>query len=268
MDDQNNKNLLLATVLSFLVVLVWFFLFPPEDPALTAPPAAVSETSTAVTPPAADAAPAAAEGATASAVADAPRLTIDTPRLSGSISMVGGRIDDLKLKGYRVTLDEDADTVRLLTPVGQDNAYYALHGWAPGGDLDFADVPGANTEWQIAGGSTLSVDNPVTLRWQSPKGLVFTRTIAVDGDYMFTITDRVENTGSAEARLQPYGIVARHGTPPDLQNFFVLHEGVVGRTDGTLTEMKYADIAELPVNERERALAEVTEATTDGWIGF
>ena len=31
MDDQN-KNLILATALSFLVILVWFFLFPPEEP--------------------------------------------------------------------------------------------------------------------------------------------------------------------------------------------------------------------------------------------
>ena len=69
-------------------------------------------------------------------------------------------------------------------------------------------------------------------------------------------------------RLAPYGIVARHGVPADLQNFFVLHEGVVGRTDGTLTEIKYSDMTELPVVEREGAQAEVIEADDDGWIGF
>lgn len=31
MDDQN-KNLILATALSFLVILVWFVLFPPPEP--------------------------------------------------------------------------------------------------------------------------------------------------------------------------------------------------------------------------------------------
>ena len=115
MDDQNNKNLLLATVLSFLVVLVWFFVFPPEDPALTAPPAELVDATTPATPPAAEQAPAASEGATVSAVATAPRLTIDTPRLSGSISMVGGRIDDLVLKDekYRETLDPASPQVRL-----------------------------------------------------------------------------------------------------------------------------------------------------------
>jgi hypothetical protein len=38
---------------------------------------------------------------------------------------------------------------------------------------------------------------------------------------MFTITDMVQNAGTAAVSLQPYGIVARHGKPGDLQNFFV-----------------------------------------------
>jgi len=154
------------------------------------------------------------------------------------------------------------------SPVGQPGAYYALHGWAPGGSLGFEDVPGANTEWRLANGGTLTPETPVTLTWDNGKGLIFTRTLAVDGDYMFTLTDRVQNTGTAEARLAPYGIVARHGLPADLQNFFVLHEGVVGRIDGTLTETGYDDLADLPLVEREAAAAEVVEATGSGWIGF
>ena len=56
MDDQN-KNLILATALSFLVILVWFLIFPPEEP--VSDPNAPSEASQseqapemAVTPPA------------------------------------------------------------------------------------------------------------------------------------------------------------------------------------------------------------------------
>ena len=77
-----------------------------------------------------------------------------------------------------------------------------------------------------------------------------------------------EHRPAPKCALAPYGIVARHGQPADLQNFFVLHEGVVGRTDGKLQEIKYKDMMELPVVEREGAQAEVIEATTDGWIGF
>ena len=265
MDDQN-KNLILATALSFLVILVWFVMFPPPEAVVdtTLPAAAVATDGT--TPPAADStagAPAAAEP-----LPQAPRLTIDTPRLAGSISMLGGRIDDLSLKGYRETLDPASDIVRLLSPVGQENAYYALYGWAPAGTLDFADVPGANTEWTLAAGATLAPDAPVTLRWDNGKGLVFSRTISVDENYMFTIKEAVQNNTAAEVRLAPYGIVARHGQPSTLENFFVLHEGVVGRTDGELAETKYKDLIDLPVVDREAAQAVVVEATTDGWIGF
>ncbi|MDQ1847266.1 membrane protein insertase YidC [Gemmobacter fulvus] len=261
--DSQNKNLILATALSFLVILVWFVLFPPEEPVVD--PNAPAVVATTQTTAAEVAAPAQAEVV---AVPQAPRLTIDTPRLKGSVSLLGGRIDDLSLKGYRVSQADDAKIVRLLTPVGEPNAYYALYGWVPGGALEFADVPGATTEWSLASGGTLAPGQPVVLQWQNSKGLTFTRTLAVDDYYMFTVTDAVQNTGTTEVALQPYGVVARHGKPADLQNFFVLHEGVVGRTDGKLAEVDYDDVAELPVVDREGAQAEVIEATTDGWIGF
>ena len=256
---ENTKNLILAIVLSLMVMLGWFWLFPPEQQANNpAEPDAVSTMEdTPVT-----------QQADAPVQADAPRISIDTPELTGSISAQGGRIDDLLLKGYHVTLDDNSDNVRLLTPVGEDRAYYTLQGWVPAGGLDFPDVPGPDTLWSIQGQGTLTPDTPVTLQWQSPEGLVFTRTIAVDQQYMFTVTDRVQNTGTAEQRLAPYGMIARHGTPVDLQGFFVLHEGVVGRVDGELMETKYKAVRDLPQLPREGAQAELHEATTDGWIGF
>ena len=266
MDDQN-KNLLLATVLSFLVILVWFVVFPPEE-AVVDPnaPAAVAQTETAPAAPATTtAAPATTE---AEPLPEAPRLTVDTPALTGSISLLGGRIDDLSLKGYKETLDANSPIVRLLSPVGEEHPYYAVFGWGPGTGLTADDVPGARTEWRVTGGGTLAPDAPVTLQWQNTKGMTFTREISVDDKFMFTVKDSVQNAGSAAVSLFPYGIVARHGQPAGLQNFFVLHEGLVSRTDGTLTEQKYDDLMELPVIEREGAQAEVVDATTDGWIGF
>jgi YidC/Oxa1 family membrane protein insertase len=268
MDGQNNKNLILAMVLSMLVITVWMILFPPPEPV---PPQdqPVAGQAEGLLPPATTADPAAAAAA-AEPVPEAPRLRIDTPALSGSISMLGGRIDDLKLKGYRETLDAASPEVTLLAPVGQADAFYALYGWAPvaGSGLTYEDVPGPNTEWTLTEGATLAPGQPVTLRWDSPKGLVFTRKIEVDDKFLFTVTDAVQNPGAAPVSLQPYGMVARHGLPDGMMNFFILHEGVVGRADGELTETDYADITELPVIEREAAAAEVTEVTTDGWIGF
>jgi YidC/Oxa1 family membrane protein insertase len=266
MDDQN-KNLILATALSFLVILVWFVMFPPPEPVVdTTTPAAVTATD-GTAPPATDGAAVAPEAATA--VPDAPRLTIDTPRLAGSISMLGGRIDDLSLKTYRQTVDPSSDSVQLLKPLGEDGAYFVLSGWGPtDSSVDVLDLPNPQTEWTIAAGGTLAPGQPVTLRWENGKGLTFTRTISVDDYFMFSIADSVENKSNAPVSIYPYASISRVGLPKDLQKIFVVHEGAIGRTDGVLTETDYADIADYPVVEDEAAAAEVVKATTDGWVGF
>ncbi|MBS0125623.1 membrane protein insertase YidC [Thetidibacter halocola] len=270
MDDQN-KNLLLATALSFAVILTWFVLFPPPEPPVDQPVAATEQTAPA---PSVANAPSAAPGTTpaveqaAQETANAPRLPIDTARITGTISLRGGRIDDLRLKDYRVSIEPDADIVQVLNPVGATSPYYALYGWAPGAGLAVEDVPGANTDWTLETGTTLTTEAPVTLRWDSPSGLVFRRTVAIDEDFMFTVTQTVENPGEGTVSLAPYGIIARHGEPANLKNFFILHEGVIGMADGILAQHKYDDMTDFDVVPAEGARAEVTQVTENGWIGF
>ena len=267
MEEQNNKNLILAMVLSAAVMIVWFVLFPPPEPPVTTTPATETVATTADGTVAGATSEPAATQAEAVPVPEAPRLTIDTPKLLGSVSLLGGRIDDLSLKGYRETIEPDAPVVRLLSPAGEDLPYFALFGWSHGTGLEAADVPGAMTEWQLTNGTTLAPGQPVTLRWSNTKGLTFTREIAVDEDFLFTVTDRVQNGSATAVTLQPYGLIARQGLPK-LQNIFVVHEGAVQRADGELTETDYADLTEFEVVPTEGMPAQVTEAATDGWVGF
>ena len=267
MDDQN-KNLLLATALSFAVILIWFVLFPPpEQPVVDPNDPAVASAPLSSTPSTAVEATSETSAA-AEPAADTPRIAIETPRVTGSISLLGGRIDRLSLKDYRVTQDPGADIVTVLSPIGQPNAYYALYGWAPGAGLTLEDVPGPNTLWQQEGINALSPETPVTLTWDNGKGLTFRREIAIDANFMFTVTQSVVNTGTASASMAPYGVLARHGEPQGLKNFFILHEGLVAMADGTLTETDYADMPDFAFNDREGARAEVTQVTENGWIGF
>ncbi|WP_319825802.1 membrane protein insertase YidC [Thalassovita sp.] len=266
MDDQN-KNLILATALSFAVILVWFLLFPPPETADVDPNAPVA-TAEATTPAAPAPATQPAQPAVTESAADAPRLQIETPRVSGSISLQGGRIDRLSLKDYKETLDTGSGNVTVLSPVGSENAYYALFGWAAGAGLAPEDVPGANTLWSVESGTTLSPDAPVTLVWDNGKGQTFRRTIAIDRNYMFAIEQSVTNTGEGSVSLAPYGILARHGEPTNAKKFFILHEGTVGMADGELTETTYSDLEDLDFNAREGARADVTQVTETGWIGF
>ncbi|MEL6608599.1 MAG: membrane protein insertase YidC [Pseudomonadota bacterium] len=272
--DEQNKNLLMATGLSFFVLLIWMVFFAPE------PPAAPVEGDTAVAdatgaPALPQSAP--SEGATpvepvlspgAQAVADAPRISIETDRVTGAISLLGGRIDDLALKDYRETIEDGAPIVTLLSPEGSDDAYFAAHGWAPGTGLSGDDVPGPNTLWSLSSGTALGVGAPVTLTWDSPAGLTFTKTISIDADYMFTIEQSVENASETGVRIAPYGLIRRHGTPSDLRNFFILHEGLIRMTDGELGEIDYDDVADLDAASEDRSSSQTMNVQSTGWIGI
>jgi YidC/Oxa1 family membrane protein insertase len=258
MEDQN-KNLILATVLSMMVVLVWMVFFPPPEP----PPAPETPVAVETVDPAIS-----DEAVTTAEEAQAVRVPIATAELAGTVSMLGGRIDDLSLNDYKQTIQAGSPDVVVLAPIGQQNAYYAVFDWLPGAGLAREDVPGPKTVWQAAADARLTVETPLVMTWDNGKGLIFTRTISVDDKFMFTVADTVQNNTAAEVRLAQRGVVARHGLPTNLENIYVVHEGLIRRTDGEFNEMDYSDMEGLPALEREGAPAEVIEATSDGWIGF
>ena len=265
MDDQN-KNLILATALSLVVLIGWFALFPPPESTILDPNAEAVTQEAPV--------PSAAELATSTAPqmavegADAPRIEINSPRVEGSLSLQGGRIDQLAFKDYRETLDEGAKIVTLLTPYDGEAGYYALYGWRPGGGMTLEQVPGPNTLWTLETGNTLTPTSPVGLVWSNDNGVTFRRQITIDENYLFGITQTAVNSGTSTAVIQPYGTLARHGEPADMKNFFILHEGAVAMADGELAEIDYSDMADFKYLESEVARAEVTQVTESGWIGF
>ncbi|MEM7522523.1 MAG: membrane protein insertase YidC, partial [Pseudomonadota bacterium] len=267
MDDQ--KNLIAAAGLSFLVILAWTFFFAPPPP----DPVAVEQTagsSAGVSPQVGGATvPAGAPGLDGdtreAALGQAERIKIETPSLSGSLSLRGGRIDDLHLTQYRETLDPESDTVTQLSPVGSAHPYFAVYGWlnAEGGT---ARTPEPNTEWSVESGSTLAPGQPITLAWDNGEGLTFRRRIEVDDRYMFTVAQSVENATDATLSLAPYGYIARRGEPETI-NFFILHEGAIGVIDGELKELDYDDLADLPVSGPSTRQERVS-ATQSGFAGF
>ena len=141
MDDQN-KNLILASVLSFIVIITWFILFPPPEPVPRDADTTQQQSEEMELAPTADTnqTPLVNTGETEIAV-EAERIQIETELLSGAISTQGGRIDQLSLKKYRNTIADDSDIVTLLSPVGQPEAYYAAFGWAPAVGIKADQVP-------------------------------------------------------------------------------------------------------------------------------
>lgn len=287
--DDNNRNLILAMVLSALVMIGWYAFFAPPPPEPMAPTATTQQTATGAVAPDAPAGQAPSPtliGAADDPVLTAPRVQIESPSLRGTISLAGGRIDDILLTGYRETLDPNSPFVRLLSPTAQPRVttegtpvapgadpeivvqkpYYAVYGWMPGPGVDPALVPSPATQWTLESGEALAPGQPVTLAWDNGAGQIFRRTFELDDRYLFTVTQSVENLGEAPFVAAPYGILARHGQP-DTQNFFILHEGAVGMSDGQLLEAKYKDMVKFDAAGPEGP-AEITQVTENGWVGF
>ncbi|RMH49473.1 MAG: membrane protein insertase YidC, partial [Alphaproteobacteria bacterium] len=202
----------------------------------------------------------------AEALARSPRVPVDSARLTGSLSLRGGRIDDIKLKEYRVSVDPGSDIVTLLSPVGSADPYFATFGWLPAGPGG-PRTPGPDDLWQVESGTAVTDREGVTLVWDNGAGLIFRRTVRVDDHYMFTITQSVENVGSEPVTLIPYGYVMRRGMPKTI-GFYILHEGAVGAFDGTLREVDYGDMEGFETRGPNNTRIERIAVRETGWLGF
>jgi len=254
---QNQRNLILAVLLSALVFLGWTFLAPRFFP-VAAPPSTkiVNGKSVALPTPESQADQPARLRDRALVMRESPRVAIATPRLAGSINLKGARIDDLVLLDHRETVAKNSPPVRLLSPGGTQDAYFAQFGWSGDG----AALPGADTVW-TADGNRLTPDKPVTLSWNNNRGQLFRITVSVDKNYMFSVQQSVQNAGPGAVAVRPYGLVSRVGVSKD-PSIWNMHTGPIGVFDGK------ADYS-VSFKDLDKAGAPGTRfQTTGGWIGF
>ena len=252
-----SKNLIAASILSMLVLIGWQVYF--VEPELQAERDAYNQAQTQSDLPSATAevsATAALTDAPARPSDDATRIMIETPSITGSLTTKGARLDDVILTSYRETLDEDSDKITLLRKISDNTPYFAEFGWI--GDNTNVKLPTSETIWQTAD-ARLTPDTPVTLQYDNGEGLVFTRTIGIDEDYMVSITDEVSNATADTVRLLPYGLIRRFGTP-EVSDIFILHEGPIGVVDETLREEQYGDL--------KSEAAEFVGTENGGWVGI
>lgn len=291
--DQNQKNFVLAIVLSLIVLLGWqmFFVAPklkeeqerkarqqqtqtvpgqPTAPGAPAQPAAPGTPPVAATPgatplPTAPSAPPATAATREEALKLLPRVAIETPSLKGSIALEGGRIDDLVLVKYHETTDKKSPNVVLLSPLGTAAPYYAELSWlAPQGTS--IKVPGSDTRWSVESGATLGVNTPVKLVWDNGQGLIFRRTYTIDQNYLITFADAVENKTGAAVTLDHRAVLSRISTPK-VEGFMILHEGLIAQMgDKGLQEITYAKA--LDSSKEGTQLTKPFEKITGGWFGF
>ena len=186
-------------------------------------------------------------------LSESPRVRIDTPRLQGSINLRGARIDDLVLTQYKETVAKDSPPIRLLSPAGAPDAYFAMFGWRDGG----LAPPAANAVW-TASAPVLSPGRPVTLTAANAQGQRFRIDIAVDGDFLFTVKQTVANAGTRAVPVAPYGLVNRSGESKD-PDTWTIHVGPMAVQNGA---------AEYGPNWKDVRAGTQRFTTSGGWLGF
>jgi YidC/Oxa1 family membrane protein insertase len=255
---NDNKNLILAVLLSVLVLLGWTWasgkFFPTANPPSTkveqgervpAPPP-TAQPSAPATPKATKSVPA--------ALASAPRVSIRTPSLSGSINLKGAQIDDLLLVDQKQTIARNSPPVRLLSPLGAPGAYIAQFGWTAQG----AQVPTLDTVW-TADSQQLTPGHPVTLSTQMADGARYQLRIAVDEGYLFTVRQSVLNASGKPLTVRPMGLLSRADQSHDPDSW-TNHVGPISVFGG---EADYDINYKTLDKEGDQAFPSVS-----GWLGF
>lgn len=276
---NDHRNTILAVILSGMVLIGWqyFFVVPQMEKQQAAQklqqqqqqaqtPAAPAQSGGAPAQPGAGAPAQGVPGvpqtvapvSREAAIAVSPRVKIDTPKIVGSIALKGGRIDDVSLTQYRVTVDPKSPAVTLFSPSGSPNPYYAEFGWV-GASGATVKLPDAATDWKQEGNNQLTVATPVTLTYDNGEGLQFRRTFSIDENYLFTVKDDVKNNGSAPVTLYPFALVSRHGTP-HVEGFYILHEGMIG----VLGEQGLQEVTYKTADEKKS----IAFKATNGWLGI
>ena len=253
---EESKNFVLFAVLAGLILFGWPFVqshfFPPANP----PVSKVVDGKTVPLPqpgtnPVADSPAALRDRAVV--LAQSPRVRIDTPTMSGSINLKGARIDDLILKQYKETVAKDSPPIRLLSPAGAADAYFAGFGWRDAG----LAPPTPDTVW-TASSTLLAPGRPVTLTAANAQGQKFAIELSVDNDFMFTVKQTVANAGQRAVPVAAFGLVNRIGVSKDPDSW-TIHTGPMSVN---------GDAAHYDPDFKKLKEGAQTFSTTGGWLGF
>ena len=238
---MDSKNVIAAISLSAAVIIIYglFFAPPPPDPKKinNEKNNIVESTSEA---PSLDQNVEVSKISRNEAIENEDRVQFENSTVIGSISLVGASIDDLTFKKYTNTLNGD-DNVILLNPKKVEDGYYIETGWATANKN--INLPNSKTIWTIEGNNKLTPNSPIKLSWTNDQNIKFIKDISIDDQYLFKVNQTIINNSEKTYNFYPYGQIIRN-LAPEIIDFFILHEGLIGVFDDQLVEEDYDDIEE------------------------
>ena len=253
---MEGKNLILAISLSALVLIMWSIFFAPPPPTIDKEQNKIEKTQKEndIFSPSLETTKKIKAVSRVESLKTTKRISVENESLSGSISLIGGIIDDIIFKNYNQNLNSEKKVV-LLNPDGLEEGYYIETGWAS--TYKDVDLPNSKTEWSIVGNSKLTPNNPVTLKWTNNKQITFLKTIKLDENFLFKINQQIKNNGNNNYDFYPYAQIVRN-KKPEVLGYYILHEGFIGVFDEELKEEDYKDIEE----------KKFTANSSSGWLGI
>jgi YidC/Oxa1 family membrane protein insertase len=249
---ENQKNLFLAIAISMAIIFGFQFLMPPEAPVENTTTNTNADTGVDLI---SNSVPTINFENKEKVLLNSERVSFDNGKIAGSINLTGAIIDDLVLLDYREFLDTNSAKISFLNPVGSEDAYYLDTGWASNDkNINF---PNSDSIWS-ANRNSLNGTNSVTLSWTSDQNITFEKSISLDENYLFNVEQKIINQSGLMFEAYPYGSSNRKGEP-EMQKFFILHEGPISITDSVLKEYSYEDL---------RDDQKIKFSSEGGWIGI
>ena len=195
------------------------------------------------------------------------RVNIQNPLLSGSINLTGAILDDLVLLKYKESLNDDSKNINLFSPEETANPYYIEFGWKKlSNNSSVIDLPMRDTQWS-ATASNLTPNSPVTLVWTNNQNVTFKIHFEIDDNYLFNVSQIIENNSSSNIEVFPYRLIKRINLP-DTINFFILHEGLISLLNDELLEKDYDDLQDDCSTTTSEKKLFCDQKSKGGWLGF
>jgi len=251
---MDTKNVIAAISLSAAVIILYslFFAPPPPDPKKIQPEKNITNETTDA--PSLEQNEQISKISRNEAISEEDRILFENNNIKGSISLLGGSIDDLTFKKYTKTLNGD-DNIVLLNPRKVENGYYVETGWVTTNKN--INTPNSNTIWKIEGNNKLTTNSPIKISWTNDDNIKFEKEISIDNQYLFTVNQSIINNSEKTYNFYPYGQIIRNQSPK-VTNFYILHEGLLGVFDDQLVEQDYEDIEEKKYSVNAKT----------GWLGI
>ena len=108
------------------------------------------------------------------------RISFENENIKGTISLVGGIIDDLTFKKYTTSVDSN-EKITLLNPKEIETGYYIDSGWAINNNE--IEAPNSKTIWNVEGNNKLNPNSPVKLVWKNDDNIKFEKKIDLEEIY-------------------------------------------------------------------------------------